>query len=140
MTPNTDSKTVENHSCSSTVRVTLEIPCDHRFVSLARTAAVGLVAEHDPNVEEVDNLRLAVGELVSTIVDTSPGSSVRIDYELRTLESDSSELLVRVVPSDPSGSAANIDVLTRRILDSVTSEHQFLPDGSAELRFLQSRD
>lgn len=144
MNPNSDSETSdietgENHAGTDTVRVSLEIPCDHRFVTLARTAAVGLVAEFDPTVEEADNLRLAVDELLSAVVEASPAPIVRIHYELTSPEPDSTELFVRVVPAEGSGRAAPVDGLTERILDSITSEHRFLPDGSAELRILQSR-
>ncbi|MEZ5350261.1 MAG: hypothetical protein R2714_13830 [Microthrixaceae bacterium] len=123
-------------NAAEAVRVVLEIPTDARFVSLARTAAIGMVADEDPDLETVENLRLAVNELVSAVLENSTGATVSIQFELGA--GGDTELFVRAIPSDAAGEVS-VDPLTRRILESVTSEHRFLPDGSAELRIHQTR-
>ena len=123
-------------NAAEAVRVVLEIPTDARFVSLARTAAIGMVADEDPDLETVENLRLAVNELVSAVLENSTGATVSIQFELGA--GGGTELFVRAIPSDAAGEVS-VDPLTRRILESVTSEHRFLPDGSAELRIHQTR-
>ena len=125
-------------NAAEAVRVVLEIPTDARFVSLARTAAIGMVADEDPDLETVENLRLAVNELVSAVLENSTGATVSIQFELGA-GGGGTELFVRAIPSDAAGEVS-VDPLTRRILESVTSEHRFLPDGSAELRIHQTRE
>ncbi|MEZ5239652.1 MAG: hypothetical protein R2716_12150 [Microthrixaceae bacterium] len=108
--------------------VALEIPATSRHLALARTAAVGVIAELDPDLDAVENLRLAVSELVSLVSDATTAAVVRIEFRL-----DPPTLTVSAVPIEP-GQRVVPDDLARRILDTTTESHEFFEDGSGELR------
>ncbi len=62
--------------------VAIEFPATTRYVAVTRVAAAGLVADLDPDLEEVENLRIAVNELVSLLVDSADGGTVRLELRL----------------------------------------------------------
>ncbi len=134
----TDSDHTDRDRAVAEDRVVIEVPRDTRFVALLRTAAVGVVAEDDPDIETVDNLRLAVDEVVSAVMESSHAPKVSVAYELGRADTGDAELLVTVTPSEV-GDAVEPDVLMTRILDSVTASHAFGPDGSAEVRIRRPR-
>lgn len=107
--------------------VAIEIPASNRHAALVRTAAVGIIADLDPDLDVVENLRLAVNELVSLVIEATGGGSVRVEFRI-----ESTTLRVTAQPSEP-GHAVVVDELARRILETTTTHHQFHEDGSGEL-------
>lgn len=108
--------------------VAIEIPATNRHVALVRTTAVGVIAELDPDLDVVENLRLAVNELVSLVVDSTTGGSVRVEFAL-----DPPALEVTASASDPGGPVI-VDELARRILETTATHYELRDDGSALLR------
>lgn len=108
--------------------VAIEIPASNRHIALVRTTAVGVVADLDPDIDQIENLRLAVNELVSLVLEAAESGSVRVEFSIQ-----SPTLHVLAKPSEP-GEAVVVDELARRILGTTATHHQFFEDGSAELR------
>ncbi len=94
--------------------VTLTIPSEMRFVSMARVAAAGLAAEFDFSIEDIDDLRMGVNELVAVLVDAVDGRPL-------TLEFDVDDDGAFVVTADAPGIAFEevADDLTLRIIRAV---------------------
>ncbi len=108
--------------------VAIEIPATNRHIALARTTAVGVVADLNPDLDAVENIRLAVNELVSLVLESASGGRVRVEFRL-----DPPTLTVTARPSQP-GTPPVVDELARRILETTATRYDFLDDGSAELR------
>lgn len=98
--------------------VSIEIPAEPRFVALTRVAAASLASDLDPVIDDVEDLRVAVNELVGLLVEASDGGHV-------TLEMWSEDRAVHVT-ARCSGDASRVvpDQLTRRILDATVDDYE----------------
>lgn len=60
--------------------VRIEFPSDTRYVAFARVAAASLVIDLDPSVDDVDDLRVAVDELVGLLIEAAEGrGTIRLE-------------------------------------------------------------
>ena len=99
--------------------VRIEIPAEQRFVALTRVAAASLAADLDPVIDDVEDLRIAVNELVGHLVESSGGSGT-VRLELRVDDRTITVSGRTTVPTEGSGP----DELTRRILNSTVDGYQ----------------
>jgi hypothetical protein len=103
--------------------VCVEIPAEPRFVALIRVAAASMAADLDPVIDDVDDLRVAVNELVGLMVEAAEGDSVVVHLwsDERTIH----------VTGRCNGPAARVspDQLTMRILDATVDSYD-IGDGS----------
>jgi len=113
------------HNGGEPVRLT--VPANTRYLAAARVVAASLGAESGLSVDDLDDLRLGVNELVSLLIESAaPGA--RIDLEFAAGDA---QVTVRgrldgeVGPDGPS----EIDELTRRIIDAVADRHEL--DGTS---------
>jgi anti-sigma regulatory factor (Ser/Thr protein kinase) len=104
--------------------VRLSIPADPRFLSAARVVAASLGAESGLSVDDLEDLRLGVNELVSCLIDAVDGDG-RIDLELDSIEGS---VTVRGEIQGGGGHAV-ADELTIRILEAVADDHAL--DGAS---------
>lgn len=113
------------HSASSVHdghTVTLTLPLDVRHASTARMVAASLAADAGFTVDEIDDLRLGINEVVSVLADESsadPATRLQIDFTISPGRVDA-----RVARSDGAG-AAELDDLAKRILDAVTDRFEY---------------
>ncbi len=61
--------------------VVLEVPSDPEFVIVARTAIAAAATVSGATLEEVEDLRLAVSEVCSLLLDEVTGPTVRIRFD-----------------------------------------------------------
>lgn len=102
----------------------LSLPASPRYLSAARVVAASLGAESGLTVDDLDDLRLGVNELVSLLVEAS-GPAARID-----LEFDAADGTITVRGRvDGAGQPVEIDELTERIVRAVADHHVL--DGSS---------
>lgn len=116
----------------STEPVVLEIPAEARFLTVARVAAAGLVADLEPDIECVENLRLAVNEAVSLLVDAAAhdGAGSRIRIEL----SEEGPYLCFLAHLIGQPGVLSVDELTSRILDATAEPWSYDAEGVISLR------
>ena len=96
--------------------VTMTIPAQSRFVALARVTATSLGAEVGMDVDELDDLRMGVDELVASLVTaTSDTAQIELRYEL------GAERIVITGRLDRGG-GARLDELGRHIVSAVTDD------------------
>jgi hypothetical protein len=102
--------------------VTVTIPARSNFVGLARVAATSLGAELDLDVDELDDLRLALNELVAALIEVAAdGATIAVEYTLGDEELSVSGQL-------SAGEGASLDELSQQILGVVTDSYHL--DGS----------
>lgn len=105
----------------STADVVLRVPAEHRFVAVTRVAAASLAVELDFDVDQIEELRIGVNELVSLLVEHSTvGSQLELVY---SVQSDRLEVSGRIEPASPAGDL-DIDELARQILEVVVDSYR----------------
>lgn len=105
------------------------LPADTRYVALARVMAASLAADMGFAVDEIDDLRVAVDEIVTAVVDvTDAGQAVELRFTL-----GDGELAISVGSDSVVDLASDADPLIRRILAAVTDDYE-LGVGAASLR------
>jgi len=100
--------------------IELSLPADARLVRLARLVASGVATAAGFDVEEVEDLRIAVDELCGALVEGSDGSPLLLRFELGVNEVD-------VIGSTGSTGLELLDSqridLSRQILQVVVNSH-----------------
>jgi serine/threonine-protein kinase RsbW len=111
-------------------RVELSLPPDSRYMRLARLMASGVASTCGLPVEDVEDFRIAVDELCSTLIEMGDGQAIRLAFDVRA------DVLV-VEGSTAAGRAPAADderlALSRQILDVVVDSHEMAHlDGRVE--------
>ncbi len=97
--------------------VCIEIPAEPRFVALTRVAAASLAADLDAAIDDVEDLRVAVNELVGLLVEATNGRVVV------RLWSDDRVVHVTGHCVGDSPADVDLDVLAVRILDATVDAY-----------------
>lgn len=98
--------------------VELTIPLGHRHVSTARLVAASVGADAGLDVDQIDDLKLAVDEAVAVVVDAA-GDHGRVVVRFAPQGSAVSVTVSLDADDQPALSRAAIDPLALRILDAV---------------------
>ena len=105
------------------IRMTL--PADSRFVATARVTTASVAAELEFSVDEIEELRVGVNELVAVLVEWAEDNAApEIDIVFRIL--DGALEIEGSVSASGAGSSGEmaLDALTGQILASVVDEHE----------------
>jgi serine/threonine-protein kinase RsbW len=105
--------------------VRLSLPASPRYLAAARLVATSLGAESGLSVDDLDDLRLGVNELVSLLVDAGAAGS-RVDLEF---EVEDGTITVRGTLAGAIAGQVEADELTLRIVSAVVDHHHL--DGSS---------
>lgn len=132
--------------CESPLVVTLSIPCRAEYVGVARLAILGVASRLDFSYDEVEDLRLAVGEACAGAISqigANDGDSTSIDLRCEVAPT---ELAVLVSYKGGAGSERldedrgdpeNIGALLMEILvDSVNISHD--PENGTTIRLAKT--
>lgn len=113
-------------------QVTLVIPAAAQMVSVVRTAAASLAAEVDFTLDDIDNVRIAVNELVSILVEAEPTDG-QVTILLGLESADVFTMTASIVSSryEPT-----LDPLSRQIVAATTDEYA-VQAGVCRLRVLR---
>lgn len=118
-------------------QVQLAMPADPEFLRLARVTAMGLASRLSFTIEEIDDLRIAIDELVFGLIGTRgrPGT-VTMTYALLD-----NGLEVKGVGNFEDGEpTAGLTELSELILDAVADEHELITTaGAPTFRLLKRR-
>jgi serine/threonine-protein kinase RsbW len=125
VTPSPDpSPPVRDHDIAQQP-VRLSVPATPRFLAAARVVAASLGVEAGLSVDDLDDLRLGVNELVSLLVEAAaPGARVDLEFEVQDVR-----IAVRGTLHGEVAQAMEVDELTRRIVEAVVDDHQV--DGTS---------
>jgi hypothetical protein len=117
--------------------VVLQVPAVAASLRVVRMVAATLVADDGFDVDEVDDVRMAVDELCAAVIESRPTSPLGITFRI-----DGHLLEVRVEAEQPDPEAAvPIDELRAAVLGATASEHSFaLSDGRAVARLTKQSE
>jgi serine/threonine-protein kinase RsbW len=106
--------------------ITLSLPLALRHASTARIVAASLAADAGFSVDEIDDLRLGINEVVSVLVDLgSADPAARLAIEFRV---GRGRIEATATRSDHVGSI-EVDELAQRILEAVTDHYELSAGG-----------
>jgi len=101
----------------------LEIPAEASYVQLARLVASGIAGRLDFNIDEIEDLRIAVDECcVALLTCALPGSTMRLTYSWDTTD----VLLQATVAAAQSSGTPRIEGITGQILAAVVDRYEFV--------------
>jgi serine/threonine-protein kinase RsbW len=116
-----------------TDEVQLVMPADPEFLRLARVTAMGLASRLSFTIDEIDDLRIAIDELIFGLIGTK-GRDGKVVMTYR-LHPDGLEVEGAGHFSDPGiGSSPGLSEFSQLILDAVADEHE-LETGEDGPRF-----
>ena len=108
--------------------VELRLPADSAFVSVLRTTTAGLAARADFTLDEIEDLRIAVGEASALVLPESvTGGDLVAEYFL-----GGAELTVRITVSSDRQVQLDEDTFAWQVLDTLATAAE---TSSAEGRF-----
>ena len=109
---------------SPTGPVRLSLPASPRFLAAARVVATSLGAESGLSIDDLEDLRLGVNELVSVLVEAGGDARVELEFEV-----EGSSITVRGQRSGVGDVRIEVDELTARIVEAVADHHEI--DGTS---------
>jgi len=118
-------------------RIELVLPADTRLVRVARLVASGVATTAGFDVEEVEDLRIAVDELCTALVEGGDGGPLLLGFDLGDGEVNilGSTSAVGIAAFEPERLA-----LSRQILGVVVDDHELHTDhGQISVRLQKRR-
>ncbi len=127
-----------NGRATDTVQLTLPVSAD--LVVLARFAAATIASRADFDVEEIEDLRLAVDELCISVTDGSSDGHLELRFER---DGDQIEVVCSFVPgpgeAERRGRPVPRNELSDRIVDALVDEHGQDSEGGRPRAWLRKR-
>jgi len=112
------------------MRVVLTMPADASFVRLARLAAADAGSRAGFTLEEIDDLRIAVGELcVQVMGHTTKPTEHSGTHAMTSLAFAISPGRVDVDGTGPPAPDGDFTEISEAIVSAVTDEHEIVTDG-----------
>ena len=113
----------------------LILPPDPQMLRIVRLVASGLASIADLDLDGVEEVRVAADELVSTLIEASGGGDVNMRL---TVSAD--RLRIEASTALSNGAPLQVDPMVDRVLDAVTSDHEWrTEDGIAHGRIDRTR-
>jgi serine/threonine-protein kinase RsbW len=108
--------------------VVLQVPAVAASLRVVRMVAATLAADDGFDIDEVDEVRMAVDELCAAVIEARPASPLHIQFKL-----DGHRLAVRVEADQPAaGAVGAVDELRAAVLGATAGEHELaVVDGRA---------
>jgi len=89
------------------------VPADSAFVSVLRTTSAGLAARLDFTIDDIEDLRMAVGEASALVLpQAEPGSDLTCEFFMRPAELTIQVSVVSHQPTPPDEDSFAWQVLT----------------------------
>jgi serine/threonine-protein kinase RsbW len=98
--------------------VRLSLPASRDYVRIVRLAASGVAANLGFDVDELDDLRVAVGELVNLTLEACKPETLEVVF---TIVGD--ELRIEGAAPAAEGRVIEVDALTRQILEAFVDDY-----------------
>jgi hypothetical protein len=113
--------------------VEISVPLRSEYGATLRTVAASLGADAGFTIDDLDDLRLALSEVFSVLVDLSR----RPEARARVLFTRSASSITVVAAADELESPIELDELAASILGSVVDDHEVIASG---IRFVKRVD
>jgi hypothetical protein len=115
---------------ASTEEVRLSVPASLENMRIVRMTVSGVASRFGYDVDEIENLRVAVDELASTIVDGSSDGELEISFT-----TNGADFLIQGCAPVTPAAVNGVDELSSQILNAVCDKYELRIDGDVA-RFL----
>lgn len=102
-------------------QVVLTVPAQPEFLRVVRMTASGLGSRLGFNIDEVDDLRLALDELCFALIGKGSDTSLKLIY---VLEEHALVISGEIALETTSATSAGLNELSRQILSALVDEHE----------------
>ncbi|MBA2280860.1 MAG: ATP-binding protein [Actinomycetota bacterium] len=116
--------------------IELALPADSRMLRLVRLVASGLASTIGLDVDELDDLRIAVDEAVAALLEGGDGSRLELRFEV------DAEAVTMAATVPAGGAPLDPERLewSKQLLGAVCDEHQLeVDDGKVQVSFTKRR-
>ena len=110
---------------SSADLIELLVPIRPKFASTLRTLAASVGADLGFSIDELDDVRLAISEVFSVLVERADESTPRVRIEMSATDAS----LAVTLGFDGGATNVELDELAEHILRSVTDSYEVTPNG-----------
>jgi serine/threonine-protein kinase RsbW len=114
--------------------VRLSVPAALEYVRIVRLTGSGVASRLAFDVEEIENLRVAIDELASMAIEAADGGLLEI-----TFRSEENELRIEGRASAKADAEVGIDALTGQILKAVIDDYELRTDSGHVSFFCTAR-
>lgn len=102
--------------------VSLKFPASFEYIRLARLVASGLAAQVNFNLDDIEDLRIAVDELCSALVEAAADRTSTVTVTFRV---ESQQIHMEAdVPTDGASGSYEIDDISSHILRAAVDRHE----------------
>jgi hypothetical protein len=119
--------------------VHLDVPATSGRLRLIRLAVVGLATEYGADVDDLEDVRIATGEICTHLVNQA-GATDRLSVEIRVRRGHESEESVAVdvhAKVDGLSDVGPMDELSDMVLATTASEHGVRSEGAATVSWFR---
>ncbi|MGN6251763.1 MAG: ATP-binding protein [Marmoricola sp.] len=103
----------------------LRVPAESAYGAVLRMTTAGLAARLDFTLDDIEDLRMAVGEACALVLDhAAPDSELRCRYEM-------DEKRIRVTMSADGATGPDVDSFAWQVLNALADEVRAGDDGAA---------
>jgi len=113
-------------TAESADEIVLVLPADTQHLRLARLMAAGVAAPAGLGIDDVDDLRIAVDELCTTLLEAGGDGPLTLSFAYGNGHVTVSG---RVAAQHPVDAGDRRQLLSKEILAVVADEHELLTDG-----------
>jgi len=116
--------------------VLLDLPATSGRLRLVRLAVVGLATEYGADVDDLEDVRIATGEICSHLVSRArPPARLKVEIRVSPNGEDAESVVVAVdAHVDDLGDPGPLDDLSDIVLTTTATEHGFDADASGRAR------
>lgn len=118
----------------STQNVILTVPAQPEFLRVVRMTASGLGSRLGFNIDEVDDLRLALDELCFALIGKGADGDLKLTYVL-----DEDALTIHGESATSPNGGAELNDLSTQILSALVDSHELSNDGNVRTFTLTKR-
>lgn len=105
--------------------VELRLPADGAYASVLRTTTAGLAARLDFTMDDIEDLRIAIGEASAMVLpDADPGSDLTCHYFLEPRRMTIEVAVSAATPPEP-----DLDSFAWQVLSTLAAQAEVLTDG-----------
>ncbi|MBA3780642.1 anti-sigma factor [Nocardioides sp. InS609-2] len=116
---------MSDDSSSARPDVELRLPADGAYASVLRTTAAGLAARLDFTMDDIEDLRIAIGEASAMVLpDADPESDLTCVFFL-----EPRRMTIEVVVDSAEPPEPDLDSFAWQVLSTLATEAEVLTDG-----------
>jgi hypothetical protein len=118
--------------------IEVSVPADPVYIRVVRLAASGVASLVGLDVEKIEDLKIAVDEMCSTLIEVGKGTPLRITFTPPVDGTSTFRVDVEALVDPGAGRDERRFELSRTILGAISDEHELVVDDDGSSRYSMS--